>query len=249
MLIVASSLVYSAELLPQFAEHYRRLGADRIGLLILTRTPAIIDTTIQLARHCALPIDFIAPQQFDPAIDAPETYPPSQVQLYYRLGPEDWVIPADLDEFLSVDLEQFDQMRATSDYGYGSLIDRVAADGTLRAFDASESLAMQYPLSAPISPELGFFCRKVTAFRGNLRVNAGHHTVLRDECRRSPIDLTINHYCWRAGRIEALEARYRHLDKCNARYDRQPWIRLLRQLRRSNGIVWPLRADLDDSEE
>ena len=83
MLIVATSLAYSAELLPQFAEHYRRLGADRIGLLILTRTPAIIDTTIQLARHCALPIDFIAPQQFDPAIDAPETYPPSQVQLYY----------------------------------------------------------------------------------------------------------------------------------------------------------------------
>lgn len=248
MILVATSLAYSAELLPQFVAHYAAMGANRVGVLLVPIVDGIEAVARKLVSDSPIPVDFVPMPKSWSALELPPECVAAERVLRQCtwLSNLDWVIYADLDEFHHPDLAAVLHDPGDMDVVRGEFEDCVAASGELAPFNPDLSLDAQYSVHCDLSKRLGFPSGKVLVARAGRTVNEGHHTVIvQDDMRVYPRSIPVRHYCWRAGRIEQLERRYAYWASRNVPTYRQPWVRLLRQLRRSGGKVWPLRDDLD----
>ena len=129
-----------------------------------------------------------------------------------HVAPEDWIIPADLDEFIQFPAPLptlIGEMTASgTTFIMGKFCDRIAQDGALAPTLAEPSIWEQYPLACRVS-EMLVICNdhKVTLCRGDCELTSGHHNVIRPSrplvSRRS----VVHHFKWRQGLLEALKRR------------------------------------------
>jgi hypothetical protein len=132
---------------------------------------------------------------------------------------DDWVIYTDLDEFqeYSISIPNFLQFceNEKADTVEGRLIDRVAADGSLRSYDSLQPLAEQYPLGGYITrPLLKAWDKKIVAARAYKTVGGGHHIFLDADGRPKKYShriksflhsINIHHFKWDANVIARMK--------------------------------------------
>jgi hypothetical protein len=144
---------------------------------------------------------------------------------------DDWVVPADLDEF-TVFPNQIDKFIAQCDengcfYVPGCLTDRIALDGSLPKIHPDEPLEQQFPLRCRITRTLlGGWISKIAAMRAFLRFSTGHH-YLSPDFRHGyyeseyPNALEVNHYKWDYSLISRLECRAKEFKQQNLGWYRE----------------------------
>lgn len=166
---------------------------------------------------------------------------------------EDWVIPADLDEFRVFPARMTEFLAACERGGFlyvsGQLLDRISLTGQLPTLTAEPSLWRQFPLACRVTHSiLGAWTAKVVALKGLLRFGQSHHHLddgLRDGFRpfEYPEVLDIHHFKWDASLIRRLRERvavYRRLEL--GWYEESE--RLLTFLERNGGILEPAHPDI-----
>ena len=210
MLYVLSSLSYDTTLIPHFIRYYNRLGVQSFIISVHELKPGILKRAESLVSKldCDVRLVPVSERQLSTGVEGNNK---EEIRTNY-IGPEDWIIPADLDEFIQfpVPLRQLidEMVRYDTTFIKGSFADRIAKDGCLSATVPDVSIWQQYPLAALVSQRLvRCWSHKVTLCRGDCMLASGHHNVIRP-CRPHLYRYsTIHHFKWRKGLIPALKRR------------------------------------------
>ena len=155
-------------------------------------------------------------------------------KLLFCTTKEDWIVVADSDEFHEYpgkNIRTFVEEMTNKGYNFanGIFLDRISADGTLLEIDDFMHLFERFPLGCRIHLRLGLGTpKKVMIFRGELRINRGHHRLAlcwfwqrRNQLHLSPWStcpqqsadkispypkrLNVHHFKWLKGQLEASE--------------------------------------------
>lgn len=119
------------------------------------------------------------------------------------LSPDDWIIPADIDEFhwhptfdnfkdLGRNMGNFDFVRTT-------LVDRVTVDGHIpEGIEADVPLMEQFPINKFITRDImGAYTTKMIMSRPNVVIGPGHHYLhMHRKLRRFKEDAVTFHFKW-----------------------------------------------------
>jgi hypothetical protein len=175
---------YDAKLLPRFIQHYRNLGIE--DFLFVVNDPSPDQKLFQYVKDTLalenLSVVCAWSEEFSEAIKQKIERDTIEHQCNY----DDWVLYTDLDEFQEYPgglYRYLDQCEKKGiDYLESRLVDRVANDGSLTAYDPKKSLELQYPLGGFITAKLlKGWDKKIVAARAYKRVGGGHHVFLRPE--------------------------------------------------------------------
>lgn len=191
---VLTCVRYDDSLLPQFIDYYRSLGANAfvIGAFPDFYAPlrSFVDESFAEA-DCTFQV-VLCP-------DEKKVSFLSGGVLEYLRGHyvhEGWVIPADLDEFYQYP-ETLPHLMS-GDYCSGQFVDRIAADGSLAAFNPNISIWQQYPLECDIADKLlQGWSSKVTFCRYNVSLDDGHHHCVDDTKVCLNDETRVHHFKWR----------------------------------------------------
>ncbi|MBC7927290.1 MAG: glycosyltransferase family 2 protein [Bryobacteraceae bacterium] len=191
--------------LPQFVEHYLLLGVDRFHMTLQVE-PDMAPVSRELAFHAAtaslvpygLQLTGLLKRPFN-SYNLRQHHDSIQVK---ECKPTDWILWADIDEFHVYPGDFRSLLRLAEsmqvDYFRGFLVDRVADDGRLKAFDASQPIWTQYPRRIELAPELApSTARKVPCARGDIELNPGNHFPRTDRALRfysEPVE--VHHFKW-----------------------------------------------------
>lgn len=121
----------------------------------------------------------------------------------------EWWAVADLDEFHQYPLPLPKLIKAAetrgSDHVLGTMVDRLAADGSLPAVRTGD-LWRQYPCVAKLTQNLlGGVVQKVMLVKGRGKLGTGHHWLW--EGRPAPERGLVHHFKWNNRVLERLEER------------------------------------------
>jgi hypothetical protein len=219
MLYVLSTLSYDVSLLPHFLRYYRHLGVDCFIISVQELVPGITEEAKFIATQCGCDVKWI-PISRRHELSGLEANNKEEIRAS-QVKPDDWIIPADLDEFIQfpAPIERLISEMQKNDCTFikGEFCDRISINGDLSKTLRTPSIWQQYPLVCDISRQLiRCWCHKVTLCRGDCILSSGHHNVITPDrpfiTRRS----VIHHFKWRAGLLEALQRRV-------AVYKRERW--------------------------
>jgi hypothetical protein len=202
--------VYDAGLLPHFIEYYRGLGVEAFAISICEQLPGIWAECERWAALLGPGIDLRPASAWQQRTGVEGAY--LEHLRKQVASPEDWLIPADLDEFIQFPApvpQLIEAMqREGADYLAGRFTDRIALDGHLIPATQAPTLWAQYPLECDFTARLvRGLCTKVALCRGNCSIAAGHH-FLNGPARVLPgRRATVHHFKWKAGVIAALQRR------------------------------------------
>jgi hypothetical protein len=206
-------------LVRHFLDHYTRLGVDRFLVTLHGKDgdPRLADMRRLLSSRG------ITPVSQTPIYSAAVKHGNVVETLDKYCNSDDWVLLADVDELqiFPEPLPQFLERCESQGYAFirGQMIDRVAEHGRLPTIDPDASLWMQFPYSAPVTPELtGGWVHKVCVHRGWLRPGEGgshclsydvdkhrnYATTYRD-MHGYPIPVEIHHFKWDASLVKRTE--------------------------------------------
>ena len=202
--------------LPQFVEHYLLLGVDRFLLSLQIEPdekPAIAEhATKQSARA-------LQPYGIDLAATLVQPFNSANLRIHHdKLQDEhcdasDWTIWADIDEYqvypgdFGTLLEFADSLGL--DYFHGYLVDRVSADGRLRAFDSAKSVWMQYLRRfTPPGSDPAQKIWKVSCARPHVPISRGNHFPIGHETFKYYVEpVEIHHFKWDDTVVQRLSRR------------------------------------------
>ena len=245
---VLTALSYSAEFLPQFAEHYAAAGAESIECTVLELVEGVEARALELTRGASIPVNFHPATKHwqETKIEGI-----NKAELMASLGVDhvDATVFADLDEFHNFERPLpaliADMNASGYRYAMGRFVDRISESGELTAFDPKCRLDSQYPRGAHITRDI---CqiddRKVVLALGHwtqTRVTSGHHRMIDESLPKYPHEFTIAHYAWYAGRLEAIERRVKNYEIVKNGQGYMPAVRLFKHLAQ-NGGRFNLRA-------
>lgn len=209
---------YRIDWLPQFVAHYRTQGVERF-LLTLQIDPDL--TEADQGRHRARFTQTLGQLKIGEAFFWEHAWDgPSMGEHHRRIqdahvGAADWIVWCDSDEF-QVYPEPLDRIVAQCeaagvDYIRGIFIDRIAADGSLPAFDPQRSIWETFPRAYNVTSALARGePRKVTLARGSLRLRGGKHLPHSDAPLKTISGwVQVHHFKWDAALIERLRFRVR----------------------------------------
>lgn len=167
---VLTSISYDASLLPHFVGYYRALGVEAFAIAVHEQRAGMLAETEALVATLGTGIDLVpaSERQIRTGVEGW-----NKEELRQRIAmPGDWLIPADLDEFIQFPaplpqlIAQMEQSGAS--YVMGEFRDRIAANGQLTPLAAAPSLWEQYPLECDFSAQLvRCLCKKVVLCRGD----------------------------------------------------------------------------------
>jgi len=159
-------------------------------------------------------------------------------KLLFCTRSEDWIIVADSDEFHeypggSVNTFVKQLMEQGHNFAKGLFLDRIASSGALVELKSEGDIFTQFPIGCRLHKRLSLGTpQKVMIFRGNLRINRGHHRLAlcwfwqrRNQLNLSPWStcpskdkdiispypkrLNVHHFKWMKGQLEATERKAR----------------------------------------
>jgi len=201
--------------LPQFVEHYRRLGVERflISLHISPNRTAdevrrATDKAVAVLRPLGILLHGVLHCHYTSRINC--TYQ-NRIRKT-ACSADDWIVWTDIDEFHEYPEPLRKILKWCDANGvsvvFGKFIDRVARGGRLEPFDPRRPIWEQYPLGAEITGKiLGGETIKVAASRAHLTIETGHHRVVEAQEHYYPYAIRIHHFKWDAGVIERLKLR------------------------------------------
>lgn len=227
MRIVLTSASYDVAILPEFVRHYAKLGMESIHVAVLELKPGLMQEVRDVGATCCLPVH-VHPAHPRWVTTKLEAQNKDELRLRLFLKPDDWYIPADLDEFVDFGESVPSLLSRMQGHGYamGGFIDRVSADGSISQYDPTLSIWDQYPVETHITRDvMRIDHRKVVLARGHLGVSSGHHRIRQEEHRCLPAEFPIHHFAWRAGRMEALLARKQNYERLGI--DCAPLVRIM----------------------
>ncbi|MCI5141046.1 MAG: hypothetical protein D3909_04820 [Candidatus Electrothrix sp. ATG1] len=137
---------------------------------------------------------------------------------------EDWVIVADLDEFIQFPVPPFDIVNFCEknryDYITGRFLDRIGAEGNLPVLLPDQPVWDCFPIGVRLTREVAKGCdRKVTLTRAWIELDDGHHHAKQGrECPANECSSIVHHFKWDASSI----------DKCQ----------YMKELHQSTGKPW-----------
>jgi hypothetical protein len=212
------------DLLPHFIEHYTALGVDRSCFLLVWNVLPNEDAALvaeAMAFFSRLGVSVV--RWSGVFTSAAAHY--NKIELLAPLLASNWVIYADIDEFLELPRSVQAQVAylESSDYTHesGFTVDRVANGGRLASLRPDATIFEQYPLRCNLTGAHGL-ATKVIFLRGDLRTVSGNHLVHEDALyerngqrapsygvRRSasPALLTLNHFKWTSDVVPYLQNR------------------------------------------
>ena len=155
-------------------------------------------------------------------------------KLFFCTRKKDWIIVADSDEFHEYpggSVIKFVQQMSKEGYNFanGLFMDRISNSGALSKLKTKVDIFTQFPLGCRLHKRLSLGTpKKVMIFRGNLRINRGHHRLAlcwfwqrRNQLHLSPWStcppkeddvispypkrLNVHHFKWVEGQLEATE--------------------------------------------
>lgn len=208
-LCLITSIIREHTLLGHLLNYYRGLGVERFLVAVSGRNRPGLPQQVR-EEYGGQPGLQIVPAAEEYDRTGLATVNNESVRKRFA-GPEDWIIPVDLDEFIQfpLPLEQLVQQLRHSDCTHvaGTFVDRLSPEGRLVADLPGRCLFAQFPWEADVTRGLAnACCRKVTLVRGDVPLSGGHHAVadgskcLREDCR-------VHHFKWRAGLVESLRQR------------------------------------------
>jgi hypothetical protein len=202
--------------LPQFVEHYRGLSVERFHLTLhfepdVPREVMALRTRLAEETLSALGIGLHAvliwPYDSDTLRDHHD-----QVQSQIAAA-GDWIVWADLDEF-QVYPEPLTELIAQAerdgyDYFRAVMIDRVAEDGSLPAFDPDQPIWEQYPRRCHLTRDVaGAWDIKATCARGEVIMKGGNHDPVDGwPAEAWPALFEVHHFKWDASVVPRLQRR------------------------------------------
>lgn len=207
---VLTSISYDVSLLPHFVSYYRSLGVEEFAISVLEQRPGIRAEAEAVAASLGAGIHLYGAAEWEKRCGVEGA---NKDELRRRVAqPGDWLIPADLDEFIQFPAPLpalIDQLRAAdAQYVTGMFRDRLAPDGMLAATESAPPIWEQYPLEAAVTERLAQgLCIKVILCRADCELSSGHHFVSGAMRRWDGAAGTVHHFKWRAGLAEALERR------------------------------------------
>jgi hypothetical protein len=223
MIILISSITYDFSLLQYWVTYYLGLGVDQVILEVPHENRSLYASVQSVCESRRWPVKLITgapcmkgdPKRYIEHLESNKEY------LRRRfISKDDWVVPADLDEFIEfprqikilVQLLEDEQL----DFLGGTLVDRIASNGCLPSIDVSKSLWEQFPLECNITGALAKGRRsKVVLCRGSCEIGKGHHRIRNS---RGSGSYKVHHFKWRRGIIETLIARVK-LCELSKRYN------------------------------
>jgi hypothetical protein len=204
------------DVLPFMLEHYRQLGVDAFSVNVHTKDgddPVRGEVEAIADRFGCGVENVVTGDWLDHELSA--------WVASMRRYPNDWWVIADQDEFhLFPDtlssLLAFCERRGY-DHVQGTFVDRVSADGRFTEIDLSQQLWSQYPLGGLVSARLfGALSLKVTAAKGSVVINTGHHLALHAHpCPIQDAFSQVHHFKWTRGVVERQEWRAQHFRQAN----------------------------------
>ncbi len=222
MILAITGILHACDLLPYYLDHYRQLGVERF---VIACNPD--QGGGELGRQLSAQADV-------ETLPLPRTFRRSNlvgmVEEETRLrvaGPDDWVIPADLDELNQYPDDLPEIVRAMEHDGYthlvGELRDRLADGGELTSllpFSRGVPIWHQYPLEGSVTSQLARgSVEKVLLSRGDLGWTVGHHRMRPTPMLKAyPKMGTAYHFKWREGLAGNLAWRVDHESRARA-----PW--------------------------
>ncbi|GAA2848295.1 hypothetical protein GCM10010517_05540 [Streptosporangium fragile] len=193
---------------PQMIEHYRGLGiesfhlvrhAESAGSEVYERTAEIVEEAgLKLARTHVGPWD--------------EDLNSRLIQEAMDERRDDWFVVADLDEFQLYDRPLPDLLAWCEREGYdlveGCYLDRLGRDGSFPEV-LPGPLWEQFPLAGMLSfPLLGATPTKVTAARGGIRLEHGHHRALNGRAvPHREVYAQVHHFKWNDSVVSRMRRR------------------------------------------
>jgi hypothetical protein len=201
------------ERLPEFVQHYRRLGVERF-LLTLQQEPDAAQGDKEAHRNrfrqTLTDLDIHEAHYWEQAFDAKGKGEHHRRLQDEKISRDDWVVWCDSDEFqvYPQPLRELVAQCETAqiDFIRGAFIDRIAADFSLAPFDPERSVWETFPRTFAVSAALaGADPRKVTLARGRIHVGDGNHFPLTNGSLRTLTGwVQVHHFKWNATLIERL---------------------------------------------
>jgi hypothetical protein len=181
MVIVICSIYGDVEnLLPHFLKHYRNWGVDKFAFSVY-RGPANPSWNRIQSIGANYPIDLYARggEQLDVGLEGN-----FKNEIRQTLGPDDWYVPTDLDEFHRVPpwLKNVNDLLKVmneegADYVQSGFVDCIRPDGTVpMTIDPNISIWEQFPHRCHISDDIvKAWCEKVAIAKSKVDIFGGHH--------------------------------------------------------------------------
>jgi len=204
--------------LPQFVQHYRTVGVERF-LLTLQLEPGAAqqardrDYERFLAVLSSLGIGEGIRWESEWNGRAAMGHERTVVRQY--LGKEDWILWCDSDELqvYPTSLPEMVQRCEEHDVDFlrGALVDHVAADYSLAAFDAQSSIWDTFPNAFNVTMALAHGDpRKVVLARESVRLSAGKHEPIGTQDLKTIVGwVQVHHFKWEATLLDRLRSRVR----------------------------------------
>jgi Glycosyl transferase family 2 len=212
-----ASLYENVDLVPHFLAHYTRLGVHRI--LLVVRTPKqddILSSAVEQAKSYGANVYWFSAARF---ADSDKADAEQFVLRETGLGPDDYVMHLDVDEFQEYPAslsEIVTAMNQADDWALrGWLVDRVAEGGILAPIRLVPSIGEQYPFGCDLTLKvLRAWTQKIVLCRGRVRLQGG---VRHDTCNayydRVPVgrseEYLVHHFKWTAGILDRIRERLR----------------------------------------
>ena len=203
-------------LLAQFVEHYQVLGIEKFHLSLQIE-PEIKDSAAKAATDVCRRI--LKPYGVELTAVLRKPFNSLNIRVHHdgiqrELGTgSDWIVWADLDEFQVYpgDFRSLVQVAQgiELDYFHGYLVEKIAGDGKLKPFVASESIWNQYPRRFSLPGADGLQrTHKVACARSDVAISRGNHVPLGDKpLKYYAEDVEIHHFKWDATVVQRLSRR------------------------------------------
>ena len=204
-----------AGLLPHFVKHYTRLGVDRLFIAVCGEPDSPLGIAAAKAANAAQlwPVTLSHHPGESMDDDAKERRERGILDAA-GVGPDDYVLRVDLDEFQVYPAplaEIVAAMDAQNEWAArGWLVDRVAADGSLPPVDPLRDLGEQFPVACRMTEAVGRTeCQKIVIARHRVHLTRGsHHAVdaVIDRCPAGfPGDWLVHHFKWHAALVRRMD--------------------------------------------
>lgn len=223
--LVAVIRAVEPDLLRAFVAHYRDRGVVDfvLGLHFTSHTPALArDRLVAACERLVGPPTVISQGPWHETVH-------SEIRDHLRVrAGAGWHVVANVDEFHDypaplVDLVAAAEQERSPIVG-GLLLDRVAADGSIRPWTLEEGLEQAFPLGGYLTPRLlGGNPGKVVVAHSSVRLGLGSHRSLDDSPLNRPL-VPVHHFKWRAGLVADLTLQVSEYASGRWR-EKGPWIR------------------------
>ncbi|HWT79272.1 MAG TPA: hypothetical protein VN648_10775, partial [Candidatus Methylomirabilis sp.] len=214
-LFTVTSVYEYSGLLPHFLEHYTRLGVERIFMVV--RTPvrdSCFFRALEAAAARPATVKWVSCTRFcDPEKAAVE-----ETSLQEGgVGPDDYVMHVDLDEFHEYPAPLQDVIGPLRTHRApavrGRLVDRVAESGELAPIRPEPDLGSQFPIGCNLTGMvLRGWTQKIMICRARARLRGGvNHDALNTSYDRPPVgsddEYIVHHFKWTEGVTSRLQSR------------------------------------------